>query len=77
LDGSIKCPHKCDAPPYSDIDVARHVTESTFQGYLEVKMCVVERAVHDQAQTDLMATASTANLASTTFRSPANGFRIK
>ena len=55
LDGSIKCPHKCDAPPYSDIDVARHVTESTFQGYLEVKMCVVERAVHDQAQTDLMA----------------------
>ena len=33
--------------------MAAHVSEDTFNGYIDVKMRVAERAVHDNAQADL------------------------
>eukprot|EP00618_Florenciella_parvula_P031925 CAMPEP_0119527012 /NCGR_PEP_ID=MMETSP1344-20130328/41521_1 /TAXON_ID=236787 /ORGANISM="Florenciella parvula, Strain CCMP2471" /LENGTH=655 /DNA_ID=CAMNT_0007566143 /DNA_START=191 /DNA_END=2155 /DNA_ORIENTATION=+ len=58
-DGGVYCPQRglggCDAPAYTDQHVAGHVSEETFQGYIDVKMRVAERAVHDRAQGDLQA----------------------
>jgi serine/threonine protein kinase len=56
-DGSMYCPLRgqggCTAPPYREADIARHVSSETFDGYIEVKMLVAEKAVHDRAQADI------------------------
>ena len=56
-DGSMYCPLRtvvdsgCNAPPFVDSELAKHIESATFQNYITVKMKVGEQRVYERQNT--------------------------